>query len=88
MHTHVIEKGENIKMSANRESQVERDEEEEMVRRVGGRSRRLIQAVVRLRRGRVGRDPQNLDQTPILLTLQEVVPHGLGERRLGGFQAR
>ena len=64
MHTHVIEKGENINMSAHRESQIERDEEEEMVRTVGGRGRSLIQAVIRLRRGRTGRAPQNLDQTP------------------------
>ena len=48
MHTHVIEKGENIKMAANRESQIKRDEEEEMVRRVVGRGRSLIHAVIRL----------------------------------------
>ena len=35
MHACIIEKGENIKMSANRESQTDREEEEEMVRRVG-----------------------------------------------------
>ena len=76
-------------MSANRESQIERDEEEEMVRRVGGRGRSVIQAVIRLRRGRAGRAPQNLDQTPnFARMLQEVVPHGWEERRLGGFQAR
>ena len=38
-------------------------EEEEMVRRVGGRGRGLVQAVLRIRRERAGRAPQNLDQT-------------------------
>ena len=91
MHACVIEKGENIKMSTNRESQTEREEEEEMVRRVGGRGRSLVQAVMRLRRGRAGRAPQNLDQTPNISVqaLQGMVPHGHEvKRRPGGFQAR
>ena len=64
VHTHIIEKGENIKMSANREMESWYEEEEEMVERVGGRARGLVQAVLRLRRERVGRAPQNLEQTP------------------------
>ena len=78
-------------MSTNRESQTEREEEEEMVRRVEGGGRSLVQVVMRLRRGRAGRTPQNLDQTPNLSVqaLQEVVPHGHEvERRPGGFQER
>ena len=65
-------------MSTNRESQTEREEEEEMVRRVGGRGRSFVQAVMRLRRGRAGRAPQNLDQTPNISVqaLQGMVPHG------------
>ena len=60
-----------------------------MVKRVGGRGRSLVQAVLRLRRGRAGRAPQNLDQTPYFVILQEVVPHGCEvERQPGGFQAR
>ena len=61
VHTHVTEKGENIKMSTSREESFYR-EEEEMVRRVEGRGRGLVQAVLRLRRERAGRDPQNLGQ--------------------------
>ena len=36
-----------------------REEEEKLVRRVGGRGRSLIQAVLRVRRERVGRTPPN-----------------------------
>ena len=36
-----------------------REEEEELVRRVGGRGRSLIQAVLRMRRERAGRTPPN-----------------------------
>ena len=49
VHTHAIEKGENIKMFANREMESFYEEEEEMVRRVGGRGRGLVQAVLRMR---------------------------------------
>ena len=41
VHTHVIEKGENIKMSTNREMQNWYKEEEEMVERVGGKGERI-----------------------------------------------
>ena len=63
-------------MSANREYVNESEEEEEMVRRIGGRGRGLVQAVMRLRRERAGRAPQNLEQTPhfSILVVQEVVP--------------
>ena len=65
-------------------------EEEEMVRRVGGRGRGLVQAVLRIRRERAGRAPQNLEQRmPTRPVLQEANPCGQeGERRLGGLQAR
>ena len=68
--------------------------EEEMVRRVGGRGRGLVQAVLRLRRERAGRAPQNLNlgqRTPNQRRLveEEVGPHGHEvERRLGGLQTR
>ena len=42
VHTHIIEKGENIKMSASREMESWYKEEEEMVERVGGRGRGLV----------------------------------------------
>ena len=58
-----LKKGESIKikMSTNR-VYVNDSEEEEMVRRVGGRGRGLVQAVLRIRRERAGRTPQNLEQ--------------------------
>ena len=66
-----------------------RQEEEELVRRVGGRGRSLIQAVLRVRRERAGRTPSNWLGTPNIQRYgQEVGPHGLEERGLGGFQAR
>ena len=74
-------------MSTTRESQTEREEEEGMVRRVGGRGRSLVQAVMRLRRGRAGRAPQNLDQTPNCSVQPLQVPCGHEvERRLGGHR--
>ena len=44
-------------MSANRDMEDWFEEEEEMVRREGGRGRRLVQAVFRMRRERAGRTP-------------------------------
>ena len=77
-------------MSTSREESFYR-EEEEMVERVGGRGRGLVQAVLRLKRERAGRAPQNLEQrTPnwTIPVLQEVGPHGQEEeRRLKGLQA-
>ena len=63
-----------------------------MVERVGGRGRGLVQRVLRIRRERAGRAPQNLQQrTPDYWTrpqLQEVGPRGQEvDRRLGGLQA-
>ena len=51
----------NIKMSARGYTgdSSEREEEEELVRRVGGRGRSLIQVVLRVRKERVGRTPPN-----------------------------
>ena len=66
-----------------------REEEEELVRRVGGRGRSLVQAVLRVRRERAGRTPPNLLGTPNAQGQgQELGPHGLEERRLGEFQTR
>ena len=88
---HVIERGENFKMSTNREMKSWYAEEELMKERVGGRERGLVHAVLRMRRERAGRAPQNLEQTPNFWTrpvLQEVGLHGQEvERRLGGLQA-
>ena len=88
--THVIEKGENIKMST-RNSMDYSEEEEQMVARVGGRGRSLVQALIRVRRERAGRAPQNLQETQDIRMrpqIQEVGPHGQEvERRLGGLQA-
>ena len=70
------------------------EEEEEMARRVGGRGRGLVQAVLRLRRERAGRTPQNLNlgqssPNQRRLVEEEVGPHGHEvERRLGGLQTR
>ena len=75
-------------MSTNRESVRESEEEEEMVGRVGGRGRSLVQTLIRIRRERAGRAPQNLQVTQDNRTRprQELGPHGW-EVRLGGFQA-
>ena len=70
------------------------EEEEEMVRRVGGRGRGLVQAVLRLRKERAGRAPQNLNlgqrtQSQRRLVEEEIGPCGHEvERRLGGLQTR
>ena len=49
----------------------------------------LVQAVLRVRRERAGRTPPNLLGTPNMQGPgQEVGPHGLEERRPGGFQVR
>ena len=79
----------NIKMSAREYTgdSSEREEEEELVRRVGGRGRSLIQAVLRVRGERVGRTPPNwLGTQNMQRPGQEVGPHGQEERRLGGFR--
>ena len=57
------------------------EEEEEMVRRAGGRGGGLVQVVLKLRRERAGRTPQNLNlgqRTPNQRRLveEEVGPHG------------
>ena len=81
----------NLKMSAREHTggSSGREKEEELVRRVGGRGRSLIQAVLRVRWERVGRTPPNWLRTLNIQTPgQEVGPHGQEERRLGGFQAR
>ena len=70
----------------------ESEEEEEMVRRVGGRGRGVVQAVLKMRRERAGRASQNFNlgqRTPTWTgqVVQEVGPHGHEvERRLGGLQ--
>ena len=76
-------------MSTDREYNRESVEEEEMVRRVGGRGRGLVQALIWIRRERAGRAPQNLQVTQDNRTRtgQEVGPNGW-EARLGGLQAR
>ena len=66
------------------------DEEEEMVRRVGGRGRGLVQAVLQLRRERAGRALQNLNlgqRTPNQRRFIGPYGHEVG-RRLGGLQTR
>ena len=78
VHTHIIKKGETIKfkMSSNREY-VDDSKEAEMVRRVGGRGRGLVQAVLRIRRKRAGRAPQNLEQRiPTRPVFQKADPCG------------
>ena len=57
--THVIEKVEEDKMSDDREYS---DEEERIVAMVGGRARRLVEAVRRIERGRAGRTLPNLEE--------------------------
>ena len=88
--THIIEKVENIKMSAAREM-TSFYEEEQMVERVGGRGRRLMRALPGVRREQAGKVPQNLQGILDYWTrhqLQEVGPHGWKvERRPGGLQA-
>ena len=67
------------------------EEEEELVRRVGGRGQNLVQAVLRVRRERVGRTPPNSLETRnnVFRPGQEVGPHGQEEeRRPRGLQAR
>ena len=89
MHAHVIEKGEKIKVSTNREYVRESEEEEEMVRRVGGRGRSLVQVLIRIRRERAGRAPQNFQGTQDnrIRPRQDVGPCGQ-EVSLGGLQAQ
>ena len=83
LHTHVIEKGENIKMST-RDSIDSSKEEEQMVARVGGRGRSVVQALLRVRRERAGRT-QDVRMRP---QIEKVGPHGWEvERRPGGIQA-
>ena len=53
-----------LKMSDREQANDGREEEEELVRRVGGRGRDLVQAVLRVRRERAGRTPPNLLGTP------------------------
>ena len=88
--THIIEKGENIKikMSTNREN-VNDSEEEEMVRRLGGRGRSLVEAFIRVRREKGGRAPQHLQVTQDnrIRPRQEVGPCAQ-EVGLGGLRAR
>ena len=62
LRTHVIEKSEKIKMST-RNNMDDNKEEEQMVARVEGRGRSLVQALIRVRRERAGRAPQNLQVT-------------------------
>ena len=57
------------------------------MRKIGGRGRSLIQAVLRVRRERAGRTPPNWLGTPnVQGHRQEVGPCGLEERQPGGFQ--
>ena len=80
-----------LKMSAREQASDHdgREEEEELVRRVGGRGRSLIQAALRVRRDRAGRTHLNWLGTPNVQGHgQEVGPHSLEERRPGGFWAR
>ena len=89
LHTHIIKKGENIKMSA-REYIDSSKEEEQMVAKVGGRGRSLVQVLIRVRRERAGRTPQNWQGTQDVRMrpqIQEVGPHGREvQRRPGGLQ--
>ena len=78
-----------LKMSASEQANDGGEEEEELVRRVGGRERSLVQAVLRVRRERAGRIPPNWLGTPnVQGHVQEVGPCGLEERRPGGFWTR
>ena len=91
LHTHIIEKSEKIKMST-RNSMDYNEEEEQMVARVWVRGRSLVQALIRVRRERAGRAPQNLQviqDSGMRPQIQEMGPHGQEvERRSGGLQAR
>ena len=94
-HEYILMSLSKIKMSARESSRYsgerEEEEEEELVRRVGGRGQNLVQAVLRVRRERVGRTLPNWLETQnnVLRPVQEVGPHGQEEkRRLGGFQTR
>ena len=66
-------------------------DEEQMVARVGGRGRGLVQAVLRVRWERAGRAPQNWQRTQDVRMrpqIQEVGPCGQEvERRPGGLLA-
>ena len=91
LRTHIIEKVESVKTS---DSGIYSDEEEEqLVARVEGRGRSLVQALFRIRRERerAGSALQNLQLAPDVRMrpqLQEVGPCGWEvERRLGGLQA-
>ena len=89
-HTHIIEKGESVKMS-NWSEMYSDEEEERMVAQVGGRTRSLVQAL-RRERERAGRalpNSQITQDVQIRPGRQEVgPPHGWEvERRPGGLQA-
>ena len=78
-----------LKISAREQVNDSSEEEEELARRVHGRGQNLVQAILRMRRERAGRTPQNWLGTPnVQVQGQEVGPHGLEERRLGGFRTR
>ena len=61
-HTHIIEKVEKDKMANNVDR--EYSDEERLVVAVGGRARRLVEAVRRIERGRAGRMLLNLEEAP------------------------
>ena len=67
------------------------EEEEQMVVRVGGRGRSVVQALLRVRRETAWRACQNLQRTQDVRMrpqIQEVGLYGWEvERRLGGLQA-
>ena len=90
MCAYITEKGENIKMSARESEYVNMSkEEEQMAARVGGRGRGLVQALLRVRRERARRTPQNCQgvQDNRMRPRQEVGPHGQEvERGLRGLQ--
>ena len=78
-----------LKMSTSEQANDGREEEEELVRRIGGKGRSLIQTVLRVRRERAGRIPPNWLGTPNVQGHgQELGPCGLEERRLGRFSTR
>ena len=82
-----------VKMSTRESSGYsgESEEEEELVRRIGGKGQNLVQAVLRVRRERAGRTlPNWLDtRNNGFRPGEEVGSCGLeDESRLGGFQAR
>ena len=63
LHTHIIEKVEKDKMANNMDREYS-DEEERLVAAVGGRARRLVEAVRRIKRERAGRTLPNLEEAP------------------------